>query len=136
MFLAAVATWADVTFHRGVGDGVTPPVVLHYTGRDLAANVDLTRFSPDQLPAVTAGLQANGIRYVRQSFSWAEIEPSPGEYAWERYDAIVDALSRRGITPIAVIHHSPAWIRSPASPGAGPTTTRAGTSGIGTPPPP
>ena len=111
--LAILATWADVTIHRGVGDGITPLVVRHYSGRDLAANVDLTRFAPEQLSSVTAGLQANGIRYVRQSFSWAEIEPAPGEYAWERYDAIVEALNRRGISPVAVLHRSPSWIRSP-----------------------
>jgi hypothetical protein len=113
LVLTLLATWADVTIHRGVDDGISPPIVRHYTGRDLAANVDLTKFAPDQLAAVTAGLQANGIRYARQSFSWAEIEPAPGEYAWERYDAIVEALNRRGISPVAVVHHSPAWIRSP-----------------------
>jgi hypothetical protein len=117
MALALLATWADATIHRGVGDGVAPPVVRHFTGRDLAANVDLTRFSPDQLSAVTAGLQANGIRYVRQSFSWAEIEPAPGEYVWERYDAIVAALDQRGILPVAVLHRSPPWIRSPEGAG-------------------
>jgi hypothetical protein len=115
LLLALLAVWADATIHRGVGDGITPPVVRHYTGRDLAANVDLTRFAPEQLAAVTAGLQANGIRYVRQSFSWAEIEPSPGQYVWDRYDAIVDALTRRGITLVAVLHRSPAWIRSPGA---------------------
>jgi hypothetical protein len=114
LLLAMLATWADVTLHRGVGDGITPSIVRHYTGRDLAANVDLTRFAPEQLASVTAGLQANGIRYVRQSFSWAEIEPAPGEYAWDRYDAIVDALNQRGISPVAVLHRSPAWIRSPS----------------------
>ena len=112
--LTLLATWADVTLHRGVGDGITPPVVRQYSGRDLAANVDLTRFAPEQLSSVTAGLQANGIRYVRQSFSWAEIEPAPGEYAWDRYDAIVEALNRRSISPVAVLHGSPSWIRSPA----------------------
>ena len=112
--LAILAIWADVTIHRGVGDGITPPVVRQYSGRDLASNVDLTRFAPEQLSSVTAGLQANGIRYVRQSFSWAEIEPAPGEYVWERFDAIVEALNRRGISPVAVLHRSPSWIRSPA----------------------
>ncbi len=112
--LALLATWADVTLHRGVGDGITPPIVRQHTGRDLAANVDLTRFPPEQLASVTAGLQASGIRYVRQTFSWAEIEPAPGEYAWERYDAIVDSLVGRGIVPVAVLHRSPAWIRSPS----------------------
>ena len=113
--LAILAAWADVTMHRGVGDGIAPPVVRHYSGRDLATNVDLTRFAPEQLSSVTAGLQANGIRFARQSFSWAEIEPAPGEYAWERYDAIVEALNRRGISPVAVLHRAPSWIRSPAA---------------------
>jgi hypothetical protein len=113
--LATIAAWADVTLHRGVGDGTSAPIVRHFTGRDLATNADLTRFAPEQLSAVTAGLQANGIRYVRQSFSWAEIEPAPGEYAWERYDAIVEALNQRSIRPVAVIHRSPQWIRSPGA---------------------
>ena len=113
--LATLATWADVTIHRGVGDGITPPIVRQYTGRDLATNVDLTRFASDQLASVTAGLQANGLRFARQTFSWAEIEPTPGEYSWERYDAIVEALNRRGISPVAVLHRSPSWIRSPGA---------------------
>lgn len=118
VLLTLMAVWADVTIHRGVGDGVTPEVVQHYTGRDLATNVDLTRFAPEQLPQVAAGLQANGIRYVRQSFSWAEIEANPGQYDWERYDAIVDALNENGITVVAVLHRSPSWIRSPGAGGA------------------
>ncbi|MFN8593091.1 MAG: hypothetical protein U0031_16670 [Thermomicrobiales bacterium] len=115
LLLATLAAWADVTIHRGVADGVAPPVVRQFTGRDLATNVDLTRFAPDQLSAVVAGLQANGIRYVRQSFAWSDIEPAPGEYAWDRYDALVEALNLRGIAPIAVVHRSPAWIRSPGA---------------------
>jgi hypothetical protein len=113
LLLATVAAWADVTIHRGVSDGASAPVVRHFTGRDLATNVDLTRFDPEQLSAVAAGLQANGIRIARQSFSWAEIEPAPGEFTWERYDPIVQALTQRGISPVAVVHRSPAWIRSP-----------------------
>jgi hypothetical protein len=113
LLLSILAIWADVTVHRGVSDGITLPIIRQYTGRDLATNADLTRFAPEQLPAVTSGLQANGIRYVRQSFSWAEIEPAPGEYVWDRYDAIVGALTQRGITPVAVLHRAPAWIRSP-----------------------
>lgn len=111
--LVSLSVWTDVTIHRGVGDGLTPIVVRQFTGRDLATNVDLTRFAPDQLSAVAAGLQANGFRYARQSFSWADIEPTPGNYSWDQYDAIVDALTERDISVIAVLHRSPAWIRSP-----------------------
>ncbi|HYO29744.1 MAG TPA: beta-galactosidase, partial [Thermomicrobiales bacterium] len=95
--LALGGALADTTLHRGVESGAERPVVRHATGRDLATNVDLTRFAPEQVPQVAAALQANGFRYVRQSFAWADIEPAPGQFAWERYDAIVGELSRRGI---------------------------------------
>jgi len=109
--LALGGALADTTLHRGVETGAEEPIVRHATGRDLAANVDLTRFAPEQVPLVATALQANGVRYVRQSFAWAEIEPAPGQFAWERYDPIVDELSRRGIAVVAVLHRSPAWTR-------------------------
>jgi hypothetical protein len=109
--LALGGALADTTLHRGVESGAERPVVRHATGRDLATNVDLTRFAPEQVPQVAAALQANGFRYVRQSFAWADIEPAPGQFAWERYDAIVGELSRRGIAVVAVLHRSPGWSR-------------------------
>jgi hypothetical protein len=115
--LAIGGAVADATIHRGVESGADPPVVRQATGRTLATNVDLTRYSPSQLPAVVAALQANGFRYVRQSFAWSEIEPAPGAFAWERYDAIVDELDRRGLVPVAVLHRAPPWAR-PAGAGA------------------
>jgi hypothetical protein len=111
--LSLLAVWADATLHRGVGDGITPPIVRQYSGRDLATNADFTHVDPEQLAALTSNLQAHGIRYVRQSFAWADIEATPNQYTWDRYDAVVDALTRRGITPVAVLNHSPGWIRSP-----------------------
>lgn len=113
--LALGGALADATIHRGVESGAEAPVVRQVTGRDLATNADLTRFSPQQLPDVAAALQANGFRYVRQSFAWAEIEPAPGAFVWDRYDAIVDELNRRGIVPVAVLHRSPAWARTAAT---------------------
>jgi hypothetical protein len=113
--LALGGALADTSLHRGVETGAEEPIVRHATSRDLAANVDLTRFTPEQVPLVATALQANGIRYVRQSFAWAEIEPAPGQFAWERYDQIVAELSRRGIAVVAVLHHSPAWARQEAA---------------------
>ncbi|MGI9252605.1 MAG: beta-galactosidase [Thermomicrobiales bacterium] len=114
LLLALSGALADGAIHRGVESGVEEPVVRHITGRDLAVNADLTRFSPDQLGQVADALQANGFRYVRQPFAWSEIEPAPGAFSWERYDTIVDTLNQRGITPIAVIQRSPAWARASA----------------------
>lgn len=113
LLLAGGGAIADLALHRGVETGGQTPWVRHPTGRDLATNVDLTRFNVDDLDAVAAVLQQSGFRYVRQSFSWAEIEPTRGSFAWERYDAIVAALGRHFIEPVAVLHRSPAWARAP-----------------------
>lgn len=118
LLLAATAAVADSRLHRGVESGAETPPVRHLTGRDLATNADLTRFAPDQLPAVAAALQANGFRYVRQSFAWSDLEPEPGVFRWERADAIVDELERRGILPVAVLHRAPGWARAPEARGA------------------
>lgn len=113
--LALGGALADATVHRGVESGTEPPVARQVTGRDLAANADLTRFTPDQLPLVATALQGNGFRFVRQSFAWSEIEPAPGQFVWDRYDAIVDELARRGIAVVAVLHRSPTWARAPGA---------------------
>ncbi|HEU0114422.1 MAG TPA: beta-galactosidase, partial [Thermomicrobiales bacterium] len=113
--LALVAGLTDARLHRGVESGAELPPVRQLTGRDLAANGDLTRFAPDQTAAVAAALQANGIRYLRQSFAWSELEPQPGVFQWDRADAIVNELDRHGITLIAVLHRSPTWARAPGA---------------------
>jgi len=111
--LAVVGGRADMTLHRGVGSGAAAGTPAHTIGRDLATNVDLTRFEPTALDEVAVSLQLNSFRYVRQSFAWAEIEPEPGVFRWEEADAIIDALTRHQIVPVAVLHRSPAWARAP-----------------------
>ncbi len=110
--LAAGAALADAYLHRGVETGAAAPYVLHTAGRGLGTNVDLTAFPAGDVEGVVQALHANGFRYVRQSFSWADIEPEPGRLQWEKYDGIVDALVERGIQPVAVIHRVPSWARA------------------------
>jgi len=108
----------DVYQHRGVETGAERPYVRHPTGREVATNVDLGRFATGEMDGVATALQANGFRYVRQSFAWSEIEPEPGAFRWERHDAMVQAFTRHGLVPIAVLHRSPAWVRAAEAPGA------------------
>ncbi len=110
--LAGGAALADRYLHRGVETGSAAPYVLHRTGRGLGTNVDLTAFPPGDVEGVAQALHADSFRYVRQSFSWADIEPEPGRFRWERYDGIVDALVERGIQPVAVVHRVPRWARA------------------------
>ncbi|CAA9547668.1 MAG: GH39 [uncultured Thermomicrobiales bacterium] len=117
LFLLASAALADRYLHRGIERGDERPYVVHPAGRPPAANVDLLDLSAAQLDAAAAALQAAGIRIVRQSFAWSEIEPGPGQYVWDRHDALLDALEPRGIAVLAVLHRSPDWARAGAARG-------------------
>jgi hypothetical protein len=52
-----------------------------------------------------------GIRWVKQQFIWAEIEPQPGQYRWSKYDAIVDLCESYGLQVIARLDGAPNWSR-------------------------
>jgi hypothetical protein len=60
--------------------------------------------------------RAAGIGWVKQQFSWEEIEPRrKGEFDWAKYDHIVDLASQQGMQIIARLDRPPAWAR-PANP--------------------
>ena len=52
-----------------------------------------------------------GIRWAKQQFVWAEIEPRPGHYRWEKYDAIVDLYESYDMRVIARLDGVPEWSR-------------------------
>jgi len=107
------AAAADIYLHRGIESGAEFPYVLQTTGRELAINVDLMAFPPEQIEQIATVLENNGYRYVRQSFSWSAIEPQRGTYDWTRYDQLVTAMAEHSIQVVAVLHDSPDWARIP-----------------------
>ena len=111
LLVLATAAVTDRHLHRGIERGDELPYVIHRTGRELATNADLTSIPPERIEQTAEVLQGAGFRYVRQSFAWSAIEPERGQFAWDRYDALVDALNRRGIQVLAVLHRSPDWAR-------------------------
>lgn len=111
--LAAAAAMTDSYLHRGVESGAERPYVVQPTGKDLATNIDLRVFPADQLERVAATLADGGFRYVRQTFSWEQIEPTQGTLDWSRYDRFVEHLDRRGIGVIAVVMQTPGWAIGP-----------------------
>ena len=65
--------------------------------------------------------RAAGIVWIKQQFSWEEIEPQrKGEFDWAKYDRIVDLAERYGMKVIARLDRPPAWARQrnplPAAP--------------------
>ncbi len=112
MFLITSAGLADVYFHRGISTGTGGELVLHPTGRELATNADLTIIQPTQLDGVAEQLQIAGFRYVRQPIEWSAIEQQQGTFDWSRYDPIIQSLTNRGITVIALLKGTPEWARA------------------------
>jgi hypothetical protein len=55
---------------------------------------------------------AAGIGWIKQQFSWEEIEPhGKGEFDWAKYDRIVDLAERYGMQIIARLDRPPDWTR-------------------------
>jgi hypothetical protein len=53
-----------------------------------------------------------GIGWIKQQFSWEEIEPlARGEYDWAKYDRIVDLAEEHGMHVIARLDRPPDWTR-------------------------
>jgi hypothetical protein len=111
LVLGAAAAITDSYLHRGVESGAERPYIVQPTAKTLATNVDLRPFVNGNLDGFTSALANSGIEYVRQEFSWAEIEPDRGAGEWGSYDAIVEELARRDIGVIAVIVDTPDWAR-------------------------
>ena len=56
--------------------------------------------------------RAAGIGWIKQQFSWEEIEPQlKGEFEWAKCDDIVDLAARYGMQIIARLDRPPDWAR-------------------------
>lgn len=47
--------------------------------------------------------------HVKQTLSWEDIEPQPGEWHFERGDRLLDELERRGLKLVARLSDAPDW---------------------------
>jgi hypothetical protein len=111
VLLVSTSGLIDPLLHRGMETGAEEPFVRQNTGRELAINIDLTRFDPAQIDPVLATLQTSGFVYLRQPVSWAAMEPQPGELRWETLDRIVNGASARGMEIVALVQETPDWAR-------------------------
>jgi O-antigen ligase len=93
---------------RGALNGL-PPADLPYRVPIKGVNVHLETYDNDALAENLDLIAETGFTWVRQPFSWAEIESQPGVYNWETYDRIVEAAAGRDLRLVAVLVESPAW---------------------------
>lgn len=77
-------------------------------------NVELTQYAPDQLEAELNQIARIGFVWLRQTFSWAEIEPTPGAFDFSLYDPLIKAVQKYpSLRLVAVLDSAPDWARRP-----------------------
>jgi O-antigen ligase len=117
---SAVGAWAALRARAEDGRGweqATRTFDLPYRLPLAGVNVELTQYAPADLARELDRIAAAGFTWVRQPFLWATIEPEPGVYAWDAYDAVVEAVAaREGLALVAVLDGTPPWARHELAP--------------------
>ncbi|MGC9398344.1 MAG: O-antigen ligase family protein [Anaerolineae bacterium] len=84
----------------------------------LCVNAALEQYPDEVLDETLEAITAGGFVWVRQRFPWAEIEPTPGAFDWERWDRILAGAVEAGVQIVAVLDSPPAWAGTPPDPEA------------------
>lgn len=71
----------------------------------------LSTMSPEAIDAAFADALQLGASWVRDDLSWSRVQPTPGAYNWESFDAVVDAADAHGLSVVPILVFTPAWAR-------------------------
>jgi O-antigen ligase len=97
LLCVAVGTWGVVSAHqtrvRGIPDDFPAPVSDANVPM-LGVNVALEEYGDQALTSALTHITDGGFFWVRQSFTWSEIEPAEGDFDWSIPDRIVRGLRR------------------------------------------
>ncbi|WP_119072491.1 O-antigen ligase family protein [Aggregatilinea lenta] len=89
------------------------PVRLPLAG----VNVELRQYGADELNDQLDKIEQAGFTWVRQPFLWQDIEPEQGQFEWEAYDALVEAVAAHPrLQIVTVLDGTPAWARHELAP--------------------
>ena len=86
----------------------------------LGVNVELTQYIENgNIDEQLTRIADLNFHWLRQPFLWSEIEPEPGIYDWDAYDAIIDAVTAFNdrLEIVALLDGTPEWARHRDAPG-------------------
>lgn len=92
-------------------------LVLAATGSGAEHRIGMSthlRWSDEPIGPQVAALRDGGIRWIREDFTWAELEPRRGEFDWRSTDALMAAAAKEGIDVLAVLAYSAPWAAATA----------------------
>jgi hypothetical protein len=67
------------------------------------------QYGPGSLDERLDTLDELGVKLVRYTLNWRQIEPRKGDYDWAQADAILRGLHARGIAPVVTLWGTPRW---------------------------
>jgi hypothetical protein len=80
----------------------------------LGANLDLIRLREEHRAQELARLSASGVCSIRMPLDWNRVEPQPGQFLWQEYDAVVDAALDGGFEVVLILGPCAEWAVDPA----------------------
>ncbi|MEU6774070.1 cellulase family glycosylhydrolase [Streptomyces sp. NPDC046759] len=87
-------------------------------GRDLSFGLSfgdtLTWMTDGQRSEAMNDAKELGVRWLRVDLSWRNIQPdSADQYAWDRFDRVVDAARAHGLDVLPTLSYTPRWAADP-----------------------
>jgi polysaccharide biosynthesis protein PslG len=75
-------------------------------------NWNQNEFGGDKAEKAADLLKEMGVGFVRFDFYWSDIEPEKGRFEFEKYDRLVEILSKRNIKVLGLLGYNAAWAGS------------------------
>ncbi len=108
MVVPCAAAGTDSTGSTTVG--VDPPPSTRATTSDwIGFSTSTVWLSPVDAYAYLSRLRAGGVRWIREDFTWSEIEPSRGRFVWRHTDNLMRNAALLGIRVLALATYAPGW---------------------------
>ncbi|PKO22527.1 MAG: hypothetical protein CVU38_08845 [Chloroflexi bacterium HGW-Chloroflexi-1] len=78
----------------------------------VGVNLEASELTGDGLAATLDRLSIAGIRWLRFTLPWDQIEPARDQYAWAPFDHVFEALAAYpDLQPVVVLDGAPPWAR-------------------------
>jgi len=71
-------------------------------------------FDDQDVASIVAQVESLDMSWVKVEVLWRDLEPAPGEYAFDQLDAVVDALTQADLSVLFMVWAAPDWARSSA----------------------
>ena len=119
--VVAIVLWAGAALawqrsRPAEADDLTGPIAVRPSLSGVVGiNLEAGELARPDLDAILAGLARDGIRWLRFTIAWDQVEPARGQLYWSGWDRTFAALARHSdLRPLVVLNGSPSWARAPA----------------------